>query len=129
MGQKGNPIHGERIVDGDASVLTALTLFRSGGFTADTPPVAVERTLAAKEYLIIARVTILCETGGDVALVAGAVAAAGKYIVEGNLIPRGGITKDYGDYPYVCPVGVVPYFSGPASNKTTCIIEGYIAQG
>ena len=116
--QRGEPFHGERIVDGDASTLTVLSIFKAGSLTA--------YTLGAKEHLCITRVTILCETGGDVALIAAAVAAAGTYIVEGSLIAQGGIDKDYGAYPYVCPVGVVPYFSGPASNKTTCIIEGFI---
>ncbi len=113
------PFHGERIVDGDASTLTILLLYKSGSLTA--------YTLGAAEVLHITHVTILTEIGGDVALIAAATAAAGTYIVEGSIAAQGGIDKNLSCSPYVCPPGVTPYFSGPSdSGKHTCIIEGYI---
>lgn len=115
--QRGEPVHGERIVDGDAGTLTALSLFKAGSLTA--------YTLKANERLFITHVTIMCETGGDVALLADS-AAAGRYIFEGSLAATGGIDKDYRDNPYVCPKGVVPKGSGPGTNKTTFIIEGFL---
>ncbi len=112
------PIHGERVVDGNAGTLTALLLYKAGSTTA--------YTLKSTEVLHITHVTILCEAGGDVALIAGDTAGGGAYIVEGSLAATGGLTKEMHTTPFVCPPGVVPYFSGAGTNKSTCIIEGFI---
>jgi len=117
--QRGEPFHGERIVDGDASTLTALLLYKAGSTTAFT--------LASNERLSITRVTIMNETGGDTALLADS-AAAGKYIFEGSLFAQGGIDKDYSDFPYVCTKGVTPKFKGATTNKSTCIVEGFVTR-
>ena len=111
----GYPIHAERVVDGDASTLTAVTLFISGSTD--------ERTLAATEIFYITGGEILTETAGDVALVADE-AAAGKYIVftksaAGQHIPIPA---------YACPKGVVPKFSGHSSGRNSCILYGYIME-
>ncbi len=113
---QGDPVHAELIVDGDSSTLTVLKLYTSGTVT--------ERALAANEFFCITDVFIQTQDGGDIALVADE-AAAGKYIVYGNVAATGGVARRY-EYPYVCPKGVVPKFSGAAANRNVCILEGFI---
>ena len=106
-------IHGERIVDGDASTLTAIVLYEAGSVTI--------RTLASTEVLHITSGLIITETAGDVQFLADS-AAAGRYIVQtksaaGQPIPIP---------PYVCPKGVTPKFAGVSSNRNQCTIQGFI---
>ena len=115
--RRGEEVHGELITDGDASTPTVLVLYKSGTTTV--------RALAATEYLNITDLTIISETGGDFALIAGAVAAAGLYIAYGALAANGGLDKAYVT-PYTCPIGVTPYFTGAGTNRSTCIIEGFL---
>jgi len=115
---RGDPIHGERIVDGDASTLTALSIFDDG--ETDT------RTLADDEAIYVTDVMITSESGGDIFLVADA-AAAGKYIFAGNLDAKDTVVMSFSS-PYRCPLGVVPKFAGGGSDKNSCIIQGFIVK-
>lgn len=122
----GEPIHGERVIDGDASTATALTLFKSGDFDASAD--AVERTLAANEYVNITDVVIIDEEAADISLVADA-AAAGKYIVFTKSVVGIPIIIHFNE-PYVCPKGVVPKFTGGSggTSRSMCIIQGFITK-
>ena len=111
----GEAIRGGRVVDGDASTLTAITLYPAGSLTA--------RALASSEFLNITSLHIMVETAGDVLLQATADLA----IVDAGLPETGGLTHQF-DPPFVCPKGLVPKFSWPASNKSSCIITGYITK-
>lgn len=113
----GEVIHGELVNDGNATTPAVLVLYTSGSATA--------RTLASTEVLHITGVYISSETGGDYALIAGATAAAGKYILFGSLAATGIVVREY-TQPFTCPPGVVPYFTGAGSNRNVCLIEGYI---
>lgn len=125
MGAKrGDEIHGERIVDGDASVLTALTIYKSGGFTA--AGVAVARPIAADEFLCITDVIITLQSASDYSLLADS-AAAGKYIVQAASDTFGGIVLHFIE-PYVCPMGVTPKFSSSGVERNSCIIQGYVTK-
>ncbi len=114
----GEPVHGERIVDGNAATLTALKLYTSGSEN--------ERELEDTEYLAITDILIQLEDAADFSLVAGA-AQASQYIVWGNLAANGGVERHY-RYPYVCPLTDSPKFAGAAANRSSCIIEGYITK-
>lgn len=123
-GIRGDEIHGERIVDGNASALTVLVIYKSGGFTA--AGAAVARPIAADEFLCITDITISIETAADVSLLANA-AAAGKYIFEGAMANTSLFVKHF-EEPYVCPKGVTPKFKGSGSNKSSCTIQGYVTK-
>jgi len=112
-------VHGESITDGDASGGVAVTLYDSGS------PNTV-RVLLAGEVLHITDIQILCETGGDVWLVADSK-AAGRYLLHGTLDAKGEIIKHYSK-PYVCPHGTGLKFYGVATNINSCIIEGFIEE-
>jgi hypothetical protein len=111
--------HAERIVDGDASTLTALTLYRSGS--------TATFTIDENFHLVITDIFINTEDAGDFALLADG-AAGGEYVVEGGSA-AGMVLDRHLCTPYVCAQGIVPKFSGPGANKSTCIIEGYIITG
>ena len=110
-------VHGERIVDGNAATLTALDLYQAGSVTAIA-------SLGAKQFLYITDITICIETAADFSLVADS-AAAGRYIAHGAL-PNTGTLRIHFKTPYCCPAGVIPKFAGSASNRSICIIEGFI---
>ena len=112
-------VHGERIVDGDASTLTVLTLYDAG-----SPNTA--RTLLTTEHLHITDVVILQETAGDVVLVADA-AAAGKYVVSSGIAAGIPLVIHFNS-PYICPVGTIPKYAGSGSNRSMCIIHGFIRE-
>ena len=118
----GNPIHGERVVDGDASTLIALTLFKAGQVGTDT------YTLQSDEFLTITDVVISDEENADVQLVADS-AAAGRYIVSTKISAGGSFTHSFNE-PYVCPIGVVPKFAGGsgAAARSSCVIQGFITK-
>jgi len=122
----GEPIHGERVIDGAANTATALTLFKSGDFDVDGN--AVERELASNEYLNITDVVIIDEEAVDVMLVADA-AAAGKYIIFTKSVIGIPIVVNF-RRPYVCPKGVVPKFTGGsgAAARSMCVIQGFITK-
>lgn len=112
----GYNIRAERVVDGDASTLTALTLYEAG--SPDT-----ERTLLATEVLHICDGQIITETAGDVQLVVD-TAAASRYLVN---------TKSAAGHPirvlpYICEKGVVPKFAGVSSNRNSCILNCFIRE-
>lgn len=113
-------VHGERIVDGDASALTVLTLYNSGSVTA--------RTLLATEILHITDVVLSDEENADVQLVADS-AAAGRYIVFTKIAAGGSIVIHF-NTPYACPKGVVPKFAGGNGQgaRSMCIIQGFIRE-
>lgn len=124
----GEAVHGERVIDGDASTATVLKLYKSGNFDASVD--AVERELATDEFLNITDVVIIDEEAADVMLVADA-AAAGKYIVFTKSVIGIPIVVNFNkDYPYVCPKGVVPKFTGGsgAAARSMCIIQGFITK-
>lgn len=112
-------VHGERIVDGDASVLTALTLYDAGS------PNTV-RVLLGTEVLHITDVVILTEEAADAILVADA-AAAGKYIVSGGIAAGVPLVIHF-VVPYICSAGVVPKFAGAGSNRSMCVIQAFITE-
>ena len=116
----GYNIHGERIVDGNASALTVLTLYEAG-----SP--ATTRALLATEVLHITDVVIILETAGDAILVADA-AAAGEYIVNAGLAAGVPLVIPFNN-PYICSKATIPKFAGSASNKSMCIIQGFIREG
>jgi len=111
--------HGELIEDGDASTLTVLKLYTMG--SPDT-----ERALVGTERLHITDVLILCETAGDVILVAD-TEAAGRYIVSAGIASGVPLTIHF-NIPYVCPKTVIPKFAGAGSNRSMCIIHGFVRE-
>lgn len=121
---RGDPVHMELIVEGDASTLTAVSIFNAGQTST--------RTLADDEYLHIMELHIVIEAGGDYSLVADS-AAAGRYIAHGQAAEDGGLHVFFGETgAYRCPKGVVPKFAGPAAQgaeRSSCIMQGYITKG
>ncbi|KKM96274.1 hypothetical protein LCGC14_1179860 [marine sediment metagenome] len=111
-------VHGERVIDGVSSTLTALSLFESGSVTA--------RTLGSTEFLHIVDVLIITEDASDVELVVD-TAAAGKYIVNTKTAAGVPINIHF-HQPYVCPKGVVPKFKGGGANRNMCVIQGFISE-
>lgn len=122
---RGESIHGECIIDGDASAGIPVVLYRPSAFTA--AGVAVVRSLTAKEILYITDVQIFCETGGDVSLCADGK-VAGEYVTHGTLDAKGGIILHF-EQPRACAPGTGLVFFGAATNINSCIIEGFITQG
>ena len=115
----GYNIHAERIVDGDASTLTALTLYEAGSTT--------ERTLAATEVLHITDVVIIDEEAADTQLIADS-AAGGRYIVSTKTAVSIPIIIHFST-PYICPKGVVPKFKGGSGQaQSMCICQGFIQE-
>lgn len=114
----GFNIHGERIVDGNAGTLTVLKLYEAGS--------ATERTLTGTERLHITDVIIVAETAGDVVLVADS-AAASKYIVSAGLASGVPLVIHF-NTPYICPAVTIPKFSGSGSNKSMCVIQGFVRE-
>jgi hypothetical protein len=114
----GEPVHAERIVDGNSSALAVLKLFVSG--------TATERALGADEYFHITDVYIQLQAGGAFALVADA-ATDGLTVRRGVAAANGDVQANL-HVPYVCPKGVVPKFSGAASGLNVCIVEGFITK-
>ena len=115
----GYSIHGEAILDGDASGGVAVVLYESGSTTV--------RTLGATEFLHITDVQLLCETGADLWLVADSK-AAGRYVAHGTVDGKGGIVLHF-TKPFLCPRGKGLKFYGAASNINSCIVEGFIREG
>lgn len=118
----GKHVHGERVVDGDATALTALTLYESGSGNGTVAPTTY--TLDEDHFLVITDVYINDQTGGDFALVADSE-AAGRYIAHGNIAANGVVSLSF-NYPYACPRGVVPKFAGSQADRSICLIEGYV---
>lgn len=117
MSDVGEPITGQRVVDGDASTATALTLYPAGGTTA--------RTLADDEWLEITHLVIACEDGGDCVLI---TKTAGQTIFDASLAATSVVDMNFCP-PRVGEKGEVPLFSGPNGNKTSIFIQGYIRKG
>ena len=114
----GFSIHGEAILDGDASGGVAVILYESGS-------VGV-RELRTTEILYVVDVQLLCETGGDIWLVADSK-AAGRYVAHGSVDAKGGIVLHF-NKPFACPRGKGLKFYGAASNINSCLIEGFIRE-
>ena len=112
-------VHGERLVDGNAATLTVLKLYDAG-----SP--ATERALGAKERLHITDVIIILETAGDAILVADA-AAAGKYIVSAGIAAGIPLVIHFNS-PYICPAATIPEFAGSGTNKSMCVIQGFVRE-
>lgn len=112
-------VHLERIVDGDASTLTVMKMYDAG--SPDT-----ERELGAKERLHITDVLIILETAGDAILVADA-AAAGEYIVSAGMAAGVPLVIHFNS-PYICTADTIPKFAGSASNRSMCIVQGFIRE-
>ena len=113
-------VRGERVIDGDASALAALTLYDAGS------PATV-RILAANERIHITDVYIGFINKGmasDVDLMVDS-AAGGRYIVRGQVSSGRPIVIHF-KVPYICDAGMVPKFAGAAWSKTTCIIHGFV---
>ena len=116
----GYNIHAERIVDGDASTLTVLTLYEAGSTTT--------RTLLATEVFHITDVLIIDGEAADIALVADS-AAGGRYIVFAESAAGVPIIVHFNN-PYVCPRGVIPKFSGGSGQgkRSMCVLQGFIRE-
>lgn len=115
----GYNVHGERVVDGDASTLAVLTLYEAGSVTA--------RVLGSTEILHITDIVIIDEESTDVQLVVDS-AAAGRYLVSTKTAIGVPIIINFVS-PYVCPKGVVPKFAGGSgSTRSMCIIQGFIRE-
>ena len=114
-------IHGERVVDGDASVLAALTLYEMG-----SPNTA--RTLTGTERLHITDVLIMVESAADVILVADSE-AAGRYIVSGGIAAGKPLVVQF-RIPYICAKATIPKFAGGGAQagRSMCIIHGFIRE-
>lgn len=114
-------IHGERVIDGDASTATVLTLYEAGSTTT--------RSLGSTEVLHITDVVIIDEEAVDVQLVADS-AAGGRYIVFTKSVIGIPIVIHFNN-PYICPKGIVPKFTGGsgAAARSMCIIQGFIREG
>ena len=110
------PIHGELIVDGDGSTLTALTLYQSGTVTTVT--------LTGKMRLFVTDVFIMLESGGDFELIADGE-VAGEYIAQGNAAANGGVQMSLRT-AFRCQAATGVKFKGVATNRNVCIIEGYV---
>lgn len=111
-------VHGEAILDGDASGGVTMLLYPAGSATAGT--------LGASQILHITDIHMVVENGGDAALVAD-TDAVGRRIVKGHYDTNGGVDKSF-QHPYTCPVGVTPVFIGAAANLNVCLIEGFITE-
>lgn len=111
-------VHGELVLDGNASTLTALTLYDAGSVTA--------RTLLSTEVLHITDVVISDEENADIQLVADS-AAGGRYIISTKIAAGGSIVIHFNS-AYICPKGVVPKFAGGsgAAARSMCVIQGFI---
>ncbi len=109
-------VHGEAILDDDASGGIAVILYDSGSTTV--------RTLLSTEFLHVTDIQVLSETGADLWVVADSK-AAGRYVVHGTVDAKGGIVVHF-NKPYVCPKGKGLTFFGAASNINSCLIEGFI---
>lgn len=114
----GYNIHGERVIDGVSSTLTALSLYEAGSVTA--------RTLLSTEFLHITDVLIITEDASDVELVVDS-AAAGRYIVNTKTAAGVPIHIHFAN-PYICPKGVVPKFKGGGANRNQCTVQGFIRE-
>lgn len=114
----GYNIHGERVIDGASSTLTALSLYEAGSVTA--------RVLGSTEVLHITDVIIATEDASDVELVVDS-AAAGRYIVNVKTAAGVPIVINFNN-PYICPKGVVPKFKGGGANRNMCVIQGFITE-
>jgi len=113
---RGEEVHGEIILDGDASGGLAVVLYKAGS--------VVVRTLGVTEILYVSDVQILCETGADVSLCADGK-VAGEYVVHGTVDTKGGLILHF-QQPRACTPGTGLTFYGAAANLNTCIIEGFI---
>lgn len=114
---RGDPIHGERIVDGSALTRTALTLYPSGEVTA--------RTMVTGDRLYITDVYIFSEIGGDILLDTGG--AAPRTIVDAMLDAKDYLHLHFRQ-PVACELSLPPQFTGIATGKDVCIIEGFLAR-
>lgn len=110
------PVHGELLTDGDATALTALTLYQAGTVTAVT--------LSGKMRLFVTDVFIMLESGGDFALVADGE-VAGEYIAQGSAAANGGVQMSLRT-AYRCQAATGVKFKGVNTNRNVCIIEGYV---
>ena len=111
-------VHGERIVDGNAGTLTALTFYNAGS--------DVERELTTTEILHVTDVIIIAETAGDVVLVAGAETPS-NYIVSAGIAAGVPLVIHF-NTPYICAADNTLKFSGSALNKSMCVVQGFVQE-
>ena len=114
---RGEPCHGEIIIDGDASGGLAVVLYKAGS--------TVVRTLTATEILYVTDVQILCETGADVSLCTDGK-VAGEYVAHGTVDAKGGLILHF-QQPRAGAPGTGLTFYGAGTNVNSCIIEGFLA--
>ena len=111
-------VHGEAIIDGDASGGIAVILYDKGSVNV--------RTLKAGEFLYVTDIQLLSETGADLWLVADSK-AAGRYVAHGTVDAKGGIILHLNS-PYCCSRGIGLKFYGAGDNINSCVIEGFIRE-
>lgn len=109
-------VHGEAILDGDASAGIAVILYEKGSVTV--------RSLQTGEFLHVTDFQIYTETGGDISLAADSK-AAGRYLMHGTLDAKGGAIVHL-SRPYICPRGTGLKLFGATTNINSAIIEGFI---
>lgn len=121
---RGEPVHGEAILDGDASGGIAVVLYEPSNFSA--AGAAVVRTLQDGERLYVTDVQIANEAGGDTWLCADDK-VAGEYVSHANLAANGGIVVHF-EQPRACAPATGLTFFGGAQGLNACIIEGFVTQ-
>lgn len=114
----GDEVHGEAIVDGDASAGIPVVLYWPGSVQV--------RTLGADECILVSDIQIASETGGDMWLCADGK-VAGEYIFHANLAANGFINCHF-EQPRACAKATGLVFFGNAANIDSCIIEGSIVK-
>lgn len=120
---RGVPIHGEAILDGDASGGIATLLYPMPGGAA--------RTLGSDEYLHITDLTVANETGGDTWYDVDADGDddhdVGEVIFSAMMDAKDFIHIQFVT-PFICPKGKVPKLYGAANNRNVATIQGFITQ-
>ncbi len=124
MSDRGAEVRGERILDGDASTLTAVKLYYNG----TTTEIA---SLTTPQRLYVTSMILQCETGGDVEVNCDsdgdADLDAGDVLFSGNVAANFSDSITF-DPPFACPAGKIPKFKGAATNRNTCILMGFVTQ-
>lgn len=117
---RGTPIHGEAIIDGDASGGIDMILYESGSVTV--------HPLQPNESIYVTDVQISSEKAADVSLCADGK-VAGEYIVHHKSGAADGITRIVNfQQPRACAAGTNLKFYGGNGNLNSCVIEGFIIE-
>lgn len=119
MADKSYEVHGEAIIDGNASDGIAVVLYNSGSVDV--------RALGTKEFLHVTDLHITMESSGKDYSVVADSKAAGRYLAYGQSYAAM-IIDIHLSKPYVCPRGKGLVFFGSNDKMSACIIEGFITE-